>query len=141
MKTYFNFKDANIGDKVYHVVNGWSTIVVKTQDYFIVECDGFKLSFSFNGKRNNWDKKTSIYPFNPFVQTEERMVEVCKDYNDNWENKVLIKELKNGEVLCWEDEYKTDAYVWKEWREIQPKNELTTEEKINILWEKHNNNG
>ena len=137
MKTEFDFKNYQVGDKVYHIVHGWVKIEYKERNCFFVKTQ----SFNYDGKFRESEENPTIYPFNPFKQTGERTVEVYNDNNDNWEKKVLIKELKSGEVLCWLDAYKAAAYVWNKWREIQQKKELTTEEKINILWEKHNNNG
>jgi hypothetical protein len=134
MKTEFDFKNHQVGDKVYHIFEGWGTVQYKEQNSFYVEAQ----SFYYDGKSRISDENPTIYPFNPF---EERMIEVFNDHGDFWEKRILIKEIKNGEALCWEDEDKTDASFWDKWREIQPKKELTTEEKIEILWEKHNNNG
>ncbi len=137
MEKEFDFKNHQVGDKVYHIFYGWVKIEYKEQNCFYVNAQ----LFYYDGKSRIIDENPTIYPHNPFEQTDERIVEVYDETIGNiWRERVLVKELENGEALCWEDEYKSDAYAWKEWREIQPKKELTTEEKINILWEKHNNN-
>jgi hypothetical protein len=136
MEKEFDFKNHQVGDKVYHIVHGWVKIEKKVGDFFYVKAQ----SYNYDGKYREDNENPTIYPHNPFEQTEERMVEVYSDDGECWEKRILIKEIKNSKVLCWaKGEDKTDAYVWDKWREIQPKKELTTEEKINILWEKHNN--
>ena len=135
MKKEFDFRNHQVGDKVYHIIHGWAKIEHKEQNCFHVKAT----SFYYDGKsRENYENPT-IYPFNPFEQTEERTVEVYNNHWKSWEKRVLIKKLKNGKVLCWNTD-NIAAHVWDKWREIQPKKELTTEEKIDILWEKHNNN-
>jgi hypothetical protein len=136
MEKEFDFSNHQVGDKVYHVVRGWAVIEQKEQNFFSVKGE----AVYYNGKLRELHENPTIYPFNPFEQTEERMVEVYLEVDNIWIEKTLIKELKNGEALCW-IQNKLSAHVWKKWREIQPKKELTTKEKIDILWEKHNNNG
>ena len=54
----------------------------------------------------------------------------------------LIRILPNNSVLCWGEELQEEAaFVWKEWREIEPKKELTIDEKIFILWKNFQENG
>jgi hypothetical protein len=134
MEKEFDFKNHQVGDKVYHIVHGWVKIEKKVGDFFYVKAQ----SYNYDGKYREDNENPTIYPHNPFEQTEERMVEVYNYHWKSWEKRVLIKKLKNGEALCWNTGNR-NAYVWDKWREIQPKKELTTEEKINILWEKHNN--
>jgi hypothetical protein len=136
MEKEFDFRNHQVGENVYHIVYGWVNIEYKEQNCFYVNAQ----LFYYDGKSRISDENPTIYPFNPFEQTEERMVEVYSDDGECWEKRILIKEIKNSKVLCWaKGEDKTGAFFWDKWREIQPKKELTTEEKINILWEKHNN--
>ena len=137
METEFDFRNHKVGDNVYHIIHGWVTIEYKEQNSFYVKTQ----SFNYGGKFRGNDKNPTIYPLNPFEQTEERMVEVYLETDNIWQEKILIKELKNGKVLCWLDACKAAAYVWNKWREIQPKKELTTEEKIDVLWKKFQENG
>jgi len=141
MKTNFNFKDAKVGDKVYHVAMGWVT--VSYNDGHNIGVNIFK-TYNINGKENEKDENPTIYPFNPFEKNSERVVEVLYSYG-SWIKRVCIAE-KNGGVLCWsasvtieEAKYAASATFWKEWREIEPEKELTQEEKINLLWEKFGN--
>jgi len=137
MKTNFNFKDAKAGDKVYHVAMGWVT--VNYNDGHGIEINECKM-YNMDGREDSKDENPTIYPYNPFEKNSERVVEVFRP--DGWVRRVLIAEKLDG-VLCWIgaeslEESKPEIYTsfWKEWREIEPKKELTQEEKINLLWEK-----
>ena len=140
MKTKFNFKNYKEGDKVYHVLLGWCEITsICEQSFFIKGC---YYSFKFSGKFTDEDLNPTIYPYNPFEQNQERVVEVFTTYG-KWVKRVLIAE-KDGKAVCWvlaetleEAKNKSEAQTWSEWREIQPKKELTFKEKVNLLWEKH----
>lgn len=132
MKTNFNFKDAKIGDKVYHVVWGWTEIKDKNEKELQ---SGFGW-FLFNGKKYNDDENPTIYPYNPFEQNQERVVEVSDD-NLHFVQRRLILILPNNMAMCWVKE--KHAIVWSYWREIQPPKLLTQEEKINLLWDKFGN--
>lgn len=135
MKTEFNFKEYKVGGAVYHVTRGWTTIESIEKDYFEVENDG--CAFFLDGKINTIDSYPTIYPYNPFEKNEEREIEVSNG-GENWVKRTLIKRLDNStSVLCWN--YERQAIVWDRWREIQPQKELTFEEKVNILWKKHEN--
>ena len=140
MKTDFNFENAKVGDEVYHAVWGWTNISVKEKKYF--EVFNCAEPFLMNGKRNLINVNPTIYPYNPFKQNQERVVEVFTTYG-KWVKRVLIAE-KDGKAVCWvlaetleEAKNKSEAQTWSEWREIQPKKELTFKEKVNLLWEKH----
>ncbi len=138
MKTNFNFKDAKVGDKVYHVAMGWVTVNYNDGHGFeINECK----MYNMDGREDSKDENPTIYPYNPFEKNGERVVEVLSCYG-SWIKRVCIIE-KNGGVVCWststtleEAKYATNATFWKEWREIEPEKELTQEEKINLLWGK-----
>lgn len=134
----FDFKNAKVGDKVYHVVKGWIEIISTYP--LAVETFDFKL-YNLEGKEGEKDENPTIYPYNPFEKNSDRVVEVLSSYG-NWIKRVCIAE-KNDGVVCWnsaeslnEAKYNTTATFWKEWREIEPEKELTQEEKINLLWEK-----
>jgi hypothetical protein len=77
----------------------------------------------------------TIYPYNPF---EERMIEV--ETFGGFVPRELIKILPDNSVLCWNDEEKKHTTVHKEWLEIQSEKELTIDQKILILWKKHQEN-
>lgn len=138
MKTNFNFKDAKVGDKVYHVNKEWLPIKSTYEDCFIVD----DYEYYFSGIMVNSDHLLpTIYPYNPFEQNQERVVEVSIN-SELWTKRVLIA-VKSGVAVCWNnaetlEEAKDEIYTcdWKIWREIQPPNQLTQEEKINILWER-----
>ena len=132
MEKEFDFRNHQVGDKVYDIVDGWVTIEYKEEDLFFVKGQ----SFIYNGKLRQNDENPTIYPYNPF---EERMVEV-KTFG-GFVPRELLKILPNNSVLCWDSEEKKYTTIHKEWREIQPKKELTVDEKILILWEKHQENG
>jgi len=138
----FNFKDAKVGDKVYHVSMGWVT--VNYNDGHGIEINECKM-YNMDGREDSKDENPTIYPYNPFEKNSERVVEVLTSYG-SWIKRVCITE-KNGGVLCWnisetlEDvKYAAETSFWKEWREIEPEKELTQEEKINLLWEKFGKN-
>jgi len=142
MKTNFNFKDAKEGDKVYHVAKGWIEIIALHP--WSVETYDFKL-YNLEGKEDEKDENPTIYPYNPFEQNQERVVEVLNSYG-SWIKRVCIAK-KNKGVVCWnsaesldEAEYSAKAIFWTEWREIEPEKELTQEEKINLLWENFGKN-
>ena len=131
MQKEFDFRNHQVGDKVYHVARGWVKIKKKYEDFFYVEEE----SIYYNGKFIDTDENPTIYPYNPF---EGRMIEVKKIVG--FVPRELIKILPNNSVLCWNSEEKKYTTVHKEWREIQPEKELTIDEKILILWKKHQEN-
>lgn len=132
MEKEFDFRNHQVGDKVYHIVNGWVKIKKKYEDFFYVEEE----SIYYNGKFIDTDENPTIYPYNPF---EERMINVKKIVG--FVPRELIKILPDNSVLCWESEEKKYTAIYKEWREIQPEKELTIDQKILILWKKHQENG
>ena len=131
MEKEFDFRNHQVGDKVYHIIDGWVTIQKKEKNCFYVKAQ----YFNYNGRFSNIDENPTIYPHNPF---EERMVEV-KTFG-GFVPRELIKILPNNSVLCWNSEEKKHTTVHKEWREIQPEKELTIDQKILILWKKHQEN-
>jgi hypothetical protein len=133
MEKEFDFRNHQVGDKVYHIIDGWVTIQKKEQNCFYVKSQ----YFNYNGKFSNIDENPTIYPDNPFGG---KMIEV-KIVNE-FVPRELIRILPNNSVLCWGEELQKEAaFVWKEWREIEPKKELTIDEKIFILWKNFQENG
>lgn len=130
MKTDFNFENAKVGDKVYHVIWGWTEITEKKEKEFAT---AFCYSL-YSGKKFHDDLNPTYYPYNPFEQNQERVVEVSDD-NLYFVQRTLILILPNNMAMCWST--KKHAVAWPYWREIEPQKELTQEEKINILWEKY----
>jgi len=133
----FNFKNAKVGDKVYHVAMGWVT--VSYNDGHNIGVNIFK-TYNINGKEDEKDENPTIYPYNPFEKNGERVVEVLR--TDGWARRVLIAKRLDG-VVCWDNVESLDeaqniinTSFWKEWREIEPEKEPTQEEKINLLWDK-----
>lgn len=136
MKTEFNFKEYKVGSAVYHVTRGWTKIESIEKDYFEVVNDG--CPFFLDGRINTTDSYPTIYPYNPFEENEEREVEVMlidiETGKVKWEKRTSIY-FNNNVAVCLND--KGDPFIFYEWREIQPQRELSQEEKINILWKKH----
>lgn len=132
MEKEFDFRNHQVGDKVYHITRGWVKIEHKEKGLFFVD----RKSYYYNGKFVTIDENPTIYPYNPF---EGRIIEVNTGFH-KFEPRELIKVLTNDKVLCWDQE-KEAAYVFNKWREIEPKKELTTEEKVLILWKKFQENG
>lgn len=132
MKTDFNFENAKVGDKVYHVSWGWVEVTDNDGSAFEIQDEYW---YNYNGKFIDSNENPTIYPYNPFDQNQERVVKVLDD-NQGWIKRKLITELPMNKVVCW-NENMTQVFLWSKWREIQPQKELTQEEKINILWEKY----
>lgn len=132
MEKEFDFRNHQVGDKVYHVTRGWVKIEHKEEGLFFVEGK----SYCYNGKFVTIDENPTIYPYNPF---EGRMIEV-KTFG-GFVPRELIKILQDNSVLCWNSEDKKHTTVHKEWREIETKKELTIDEKIFILWKNFQENG
>lgn len=136
MTKEFDFRNHQVGDKVYHITRGWVKIEHKEENRFSIKVE----AYSFNGKIRQSDENPTIYPYNPFEGNGERVIEVYSGFNRNWVKKDLIKELDNSKALCWNRD-KLAATVWDKWREIEPKKELTTEQMVLILWKKFQENG
>jgi hypothetical protein len=132
MEKEFDFRNHQVGDKVYDIIDGWVKIEHKEQYCFFVKAQ----SVNYNGKFRESDENPTIYPHNPF---HGRMIEVKKI--GGFVPRELLKILPNNSVLCWNvEEEKKYTTVHKEWREIQPEKELTLDQKILILWKKHQEN-
>lgn len=115
MKKDFNFENAKLGNKVYHIVLGWVEVTDNDGCAFEV-CD--EHWFNYDGKEKYEDENPTIYPHNPFEQNKERVVETSNFIS--WKEKTNV-------ITC------PRGY----WREIQPQKKLTQKEKINILWDKY----
>lgn len=133
MKTDFNFENAKVGDKVYHYRKGWTFLTEVKSNYISVDND--VNNFYPNGNLFPLDLNPTIYPYNPFENNQERVVEVL-DSQQGWIKRELIKITTENKAICW-DKHKVKVFLWSNWREIEPQKELTQEEKINILWEKY----
>lgn len=139
-KYYIKFDELKVGQKLWSIKQGEVTISkLSNNGVFPVEAfsEGRETQYTENGKFYPKDKYPSLFKSNPFesLKEEPRIIEVY--FDNGWFEREAIGFVNEYAIVI--NPYANAPYAIDRWREIQPKIELTIEERLEKLEKEINN--